>query len=90
MQLVLDREELQVAAELVEARLYQCAHADPNGAETAAMEALLDGILKRRLQFDYEQLDALHQLLDEEYRRNASRLHLSSLRDKVTEACAML
>lgn len=90
MQLLLDREELQLAAHIVEAHLYQCAHDDSKGAEAAAMEALLDGILKRRLEFDYEQLDALHQLLDEEYRRDASRLHLSSLRDKVAEACAML
>lgn len=90
MQLVLDREELQLAANIVEQRLYECACEGPNSSQVVVMETLLDGILKRRLEFDYEQLDALHDLLDQEYRRSAPRLHLSSLRDKVAEACAML
>lgn len=90
MQLALDRGELQLAAEIVEARLYECARHDPNRAEVLVMHALLDGILERRLEFDCDQLDALRVLLDRASKKNPVQPHLASLREKVTEVCAML
>lgn len=90
MQLVLDRPELQLAAEIVEARLYECRPDTGKSDEAEQLEPLLDGILNRRLEFDCDQLDRLRALLDEAWRQDRQRQHLASLRDKVTEVCAML
>lgn len=90
MQLVLDREELQLAANVVEDALYACGRDGTSSTKVGALEALLDGIINRRLEFDCDELDALREVLEAAWAGDPTRPHLALLRDKVAEVCAML
>lgn len=90
MQLVLDREELQLAADLVEDALFACQRDGAAPGKAEALEALLDGIVSRRLEFGCDELDALREVLEAAWAQDRTRPHLALLRDKVAEVCAML
>ena len=102
MQLHLDREDLQLLAEVLEGRLLelrQKARDRPTDAalqrQLSDLEAVLQGVAHRRPQFGCDELDMLSDLLSEVCRRarglpqepRCRRLEL--LRDKVAEVCSM-
>ena len=107
MQLHLDREDLQLLADLLENRLAELrsqARDRPADAalqrELSDLEAVLDGLAKRRLQFGCDELESVSELLSEICRRlpaqavdaqpEPRRRRLERLRDKVAEVCAMI
>ena len=106
MQLQLDREDLQLLAEVLEARVFELrreANHRPDEvrarSQAAEMEAMLDRVISRRLEFGCDELDALCDLLNEACRHAREKAkhglqeqrywRLQLLRDKVVEVCAM-